>query len=122
MAGLGNPGSPAKRDYLGAPDQLWSYFEATIGVCRAERRGARSSAFGRIFCGRGQSVNKAVTVVDLFSGPGGLAEGFAGCRDSLDRPQFEVALSVEMEGWAYETLLMRAFPEKVPTRLPSRVP
>ncbi len=119
MAGLGSPGSPAKRDYLGAPDQLWSYLEATIGVCRVERRGARSSAFGRVFCGRGKALSKAVPVVDLFSGPGGLAEGFARCRGGRSRVRFEVALSVEMERSAHKTLLMRAFLRKFGQDYPS---
>ncbi len=57
-------------------------------------------------------MNKAVPVVDLFSGPGGLAEGFAGCRVGRHRPRFEIALSVEMERWAHETLLLRAFLRK----------
>ena len=51
----------------------------------------------------------SIPVVDLFSGPGGLAEGFAGYRDATGQPRFRIALSVEMEGSAYRTLLLRAF-------------
>ena len=57
-------------------------------------------------------MKKVVPVVDLFSGPGGLAEGFAGCRQGPARTQFEIALSVEMERSAHATLLMRAFLRK----------
>ena len=65
-------------------------------------------------------MNDAVPVIDLFSGPGGLAEGFAGCRDSEDRPRFRIELSVEMETSAYRTLRLRAFLRRFhPSELPS---
>ena len=51
-------------------------------------------------------------MIDLFSGPGGLAEGFAAHRDSEGQPSFRIALSVEMERSAYRTLLLRAFIRK----------
>ena len=51
----------------------------------------------------------SIPVVDLFSGPGGLAEGFAGYRDATGQPRFRIALSVEMEESGYRTLLLRAF-------------
>ena len=57
-------------------------------------------------------MSKAIQVVDLFSGPGGLAEGFAGYRDGQSRVRFDVVLSVEMERSAHKTLLMRAFLRK----------
>lgn len=45
-------------------------------------------------------------VIDLFSGPGGLGEGFA----SLDGGSaFEIAVSAEMERSAHTTLILRAF-------------
>jgi DNA (cytosine-5)-methyltransferase 1 len=45
-------------------------------------------------------------VIDLFSGPGGLGEGFA----ALDRGSaFEIAVSAEMEKSAHKTLTLRAF-------------
>ena len=50
-----------------------------------------------------------VPVVDLFSGPGGLAEGFAALRGSEDGPRFEISLSIEMDDAAYRTLRLRAF-------------
>ena len=57
-------------------------------------------------------MTEAIPVIDLFSGPGGLAEGFAGYRDSGDQPRFRIALSVEMEPSAHRTLLLRAFLRK----------
>ena len=60
-----------------------------------------------------------IPVVDLFSGPGGLAEGFAEVRDSSGRRRFRIALSVEMESTAYRTLRLRTFLRKFPGELPS---
>ncbi|MBT2305502.1 DNA cytosine methyltransferase [Variovorax paradoxus] len=46
----------------------------------------------------------SVPVIDLFAGPGGLGEGFS--RSSVLR--FEIAVSIEKDPMAYETLLLRA--------------
>ena len=59
-----------------------------------------------------------VPVVDLFSGPGGLAEGFAALKDPLGRPRFNVVLSIEMEPTAHRTLLLRGFLRKFPSGYP----
>ncbi len=48
-------------------------------------------------------------VVDLFAGPGGLAEGFAAVRDANGERAFDIALSVEKEYSAFSTLRMRSF-------------
>lgn len=48
-------------------------------------------------------------IVDLFAGPGGLAEGFSSLRDQDGRRVFEIALSVEKEPSAFSTLRLRAF-------------
>lgn len=60
-------------------------------------------------------MTEAYQVVDLFAGPGGLAEGFSSVtRES--RRLFEIALSVEMESAAHSTLTLRAFTRQFPQR------
>jgi len=46
-------------------------------------------------------------VIDLFAGPGGLAEGFSSCHHPVAR--FDVSLSVEKEQSAFSTLRLRSF-------------
>jgi DNA (cytosine-5)-methyltransferase 1 len=53
-------------------------------------------------------VPRSFGVVDLFAGPGGLAEGFSALEVEGHRP-FKVCLSVEMERAAHQTLLLRTF-------------
>ena len=48
-------------------------------------------------------------VVDLFAGPGGLAEGFSSIRGDDDQRVFDVTLSVEKEVSAHRTLRLRSF-------------
>lgn len=48
-------------------------------------------------------------VVDLFAGPGGLAEGFSSLRGEDRKRIFEIALSVEKEKSAFSTLRLRSF-------------
>ena len=50
-----------------------------------------------------------IPVIDIFSGPGGLAEGFAGCRDEDHKSRYRVVLSVESDKPAVRTLRLRAF-------------
>jgi DNA (cytosine-5)-methyltransferase 1 len=50
---------------------------------------------------------KAIPVIDLFAGPGGLSHGFSSYRS--DDVSFEVRLSIEKDEIAYRTLLLRAF-------------
>lgn len=40
---------------------------------------------------------KPIPVIGIFSGPGGLAEGFAGCRDKSQKSRYRVVLSVEKD-------------------------
>ena len=47
-------------------------------------------------------------VIDLFAGPGGLGEGFAGLKEDLRHP-FRIGISVEKEQSAHQTLRLRAF-------------
>jgi len=49
------------------------------------------------------------SVVDIFAGPGGLAEGFSGVPGAGDDHAFEIALSIEKEASAHETLRLRSF-------------
>ena len=60
-----------------------------------------------------------VAIVDLFSGPGGLAEGFSACRGPTGETRYRVELSVEREPSAYRTLLLRAFLRKFDGNFPS---
>ena len=48
-------------------------------------------------------------VVDLFAGPGGLAEGFSSFSSEDKSRPFKIALSVEKEKPAHSTLLLRSF-------------
>ena len=58
-------------------------------------------------------------VVDLFSGPGGLAEGFSAFRSPKGRRRFRVALSIENDRDAHRTLRLRAFLRNFSTDFPS---
>ena len=53
-------------------------------------------------------MSEPISVVDLFAGPGGLAEGFSSVP-GMSAPAFKVALSVEKEGTAFKTLRLRSF-------------
>src|ERR1700686_4971983 len=48
-------------------------------------------------------------IVDLFAGPGGLAEGFSSIRSNDGSRPFQIAFSVEKEASAFETLQFRSF-------------
>ncbi len=48
-------------------------------------------------------------IVDLFAGPGGLAEGFAGYRGDTGISPFHIEFSVEKDKSAHKTLLLRSF-------------
>jgi DNA (cytosine-5)-methyltransferase 1 len=50
----------------------------------------------------------ATPIIDIFAGPGGLAEGFSALRTGRCHP-FTVALSIEKDPRAHETLLLRGF-------------
>ena len=61
---------------------------------------------------------KPVAIIDLFSGPGGLGEGFSACYGPGHR-RYQIVLSVEKDLFAHSTLLLRAFLRKFQTGLPS---
>ena len=48
-------------------------------------------------------------IVDLFAGPGGLGEGFAGVTGLDGKLRFRSAASIEDNQFAYKTLLLRHF-------------
>jgi DNA (cytosine-5)-methyltransferase 1 len=52
---------------------------------------------------------KAIKVIDLFAGPGGLGEGFSAHTDTNGNHPFKIALSIEKEASAHATLTLRAF-------------
>lgn len=54
-------------------------------------------------------MSEAYAVVDLFAGPGGLAEGFSAVTGEDGAKPFKVVLSVEMEVSAHATLQLRSF-------------
>lgn len=58
-------------------------------------------------------------IVDLFAGPGGLAEGFSSIRKKDGSRPFRVMLSVEKEASAFETLRLRSFLRQFPGSFPS---
>ena len=59
-----------------------------------------------------------IPVIDLFSGPGGLAEGFSPCSIPRNRRRYKIVLSVEKEQHAFNTLVLRAFLRKFNDGLP----
>lgn len=54
-----------------------------------------------------------IPVIDLFAGPGGLGEGFSAFDESGHHP-FRIALSVEKDSYAHETLRLRSFFRQFP--------
>ncbi|PMZ18168.1 DNA (cytosine-5-)-methyltransferase, partial [Pseudomonas sp. FW306-02-F08-AA] len=48
-------------------------------------------------------------VVDIFAGPGGLAEGFSSVLSKDGNRAFSIALSVEKDKAAHSTLQLRSF-------------
>lgn len=50
-----------------------------------------------------------IKIIDLFSGPGGLGEGFSAFEDENGNHPFSIVASVEAEHSAHKTLLLRAF-------------
>lgn len=60
----------------------------------------------------------AYSVVDIFAGPGGLAEGFSAVRRDGRNHAFRIALSVEKEASAHSTLRLRAFLRQFGDQLP----
>ncbi|WP_104490831.1 MULTISPECIES: DNA cytosine methyltransferase [Acinetobacter] len=53
--------------------------------------------------------DKDILVIDLFSGPGGLGEGFASYQNNIEEYPFKIGMSVEKDPHAHMTLTTRAF-------------
>lgn len=60
---------------------------------------------------------KPFKVVDLFAGPGGLAEGFSAYRHN-GRRAFDISLSIEKEASAFATLRLRSFFRQFGNKVP----
>lgn len=60
------------------------------------------------------AIKKAIPVIDLFAGPGGLGEGFAALGRFENGPVFDTRLSIEKNPYAYQTLLLRSFFRQFP--------
>ncbi len=65
------------------------------------------------------SRRKAVPIIDLFAGPGGLGEGFASLRNPDGTQAFRIAVSIEKDPIAHKTLRLRSFyrqfePDRIP--------
>lgn len=54
-------------------------------------------------------MSNPIKVIDLFSGPGGLGEGFSSVLDSKKSRVFKIAASIERDVSAHRTLKLRAF-------------
>jgi DNA (cytosine-5)-methyltransferase 1 len=65
-----------------------------------------------------QIMNSSIKIIDLFSGPGGLGEGFSALKDSDGNPVFKIATSIEKEKSAHATLKLRAFYRQFGDKVP----
>lgn len=63
-------------------------------------------------------MGSSFAIVDLFAGPGGLAEGFSAVTAPDGTNPFRIALSVEKEKAAHSTLLLRSFLRQFPSSFP----
>lgn len=59
-------------------------------------------------------LNKGIPIIDLFAGPGGLAEGFSSLVDENNQRYFNIKLSIEKDPYARETLKLRSFVRQFP--------
>ncbi|WP_316820824.1 DNA cytosine methyltransferase [Pedobacter gandavensis] len=62
-------------------------------------------------------LNKGIPIIDLFAGPGGLAEGFSSLVDDNNQRYFNIKISIEKDSHARETLKLRSFVRQFPYRL-----
>lgn len=57
-----------------------------------------------------------IPIIDLFAGPGGLAEGFSSLTDNEGKRIFDIKLSIEKDPFAHKTLTLRSFVRQFPFR------
>lgn len=50
-----------------------------------------------------------IPIIDIFAGPGGLGEGFSTLVDAQGKRVFKIALSIEKDEYAHQTLTLRSF-------------
>jgi len=55
-----------------------------------------------------------IPIIDLFAGPGGLAEGFGSLTDGAGERVFKIKLSIEKDYHAHQTLTLRSFVRQFP--------
>jgi DNA (cytosine-5)-methyltransferase 1 len=55
-----------------------------------------------------------IPIIDLFAGPGGLGEGFTSITDKEGNRVFKIALSIEKDEFAHQTLTLRSFLRQFP--------
>ena len=55
------------------------------------------------------NTGKAIPIIDLFAGPGGLGEGFTSVVDENNNRRFKIVLSIEKDDLAHQTLTLRSF-------------
>jgi DNA (cytosine-5)-methyltransferase 1 len=60
--------------------------------------------------------NKEIPIIDLFAGPGGLGEGFTSLVNDNNKRYFKIALSIECDEHAHQTLTLRSFLRQFPFR------
>lgn len=56
----------------------------------------------------------SIPIIDLFAGPGGLGEGFSSVLDKKGKRVFDIALSIEKDEFAHQTLTLRSFLRQFP--------
>lgn len=59
-------------------------------------------------------IRDTYPVVDLFAGPGGLAEGFASFSGADGKRRFESVVAIEQDEFSHQTLLLRHFLRRFP--------
>lgn len=60
-----------------------------------------------------------IPLIDIFAGPGGLGEGFCAVRAASGERAFRIALSIEKDPIARETLRLRSFVRGFDSQPPS---